>query len=548
MIRKKTLAEESPTIAAQWDYKKNGALTPQLVSARSSKRVFWIFPYDDPETGKYFEFQWKASIKDRVSKKGTCPYLLGRKVHPGFNDLATKCPEIAAQWDYENNGTLTPQSVTAHCRKKVFWIYPYDDPKTGKHFDFRWKALIDTRVNERGCPFLSGKRIYPGFNDLATKFPEIAAQWDYENNGSRTPQSLSGSSTLKVSWIMQYDDPETAKHFEFRWKASIRSRVYGNADCPFLSGKKVYPGFNDLATKFPEIAAQWDYENNGSLTPQSVTAFSKRKVSWVYPYDDPYTGKHFVFRWKADICNRTANKSGCPFLSGQKKVWPGFNDLATKFPEIAAQWDYENNGDLTPRSVVAFTRRKVFWVYPYDDPYTGKHFVFHWKASILSRVHNGPGCPFISGQKVYTGFNDLATRCPALAEQWDYDNNGSLTPQSVSYSSHTRVSWIYPYDDPATGKHFVFRWKDFICRRTQSGPNCPFLTGRSVWFGYNDLQTCFPYIAKDWHPSLNCISPSAVLKTAKKKYVWLCPSCGNTYYRSVYSRTQKGTSCSCSNS
>ena len=33
---------------------------------------------------------------------------------------------------------------------------------------------------------------------------------------------------------------------------------------------------------------------------------------------------------------RTSNGSGCPYYSTQK-VWTGFNDLQTKFPEIAKE-------------------------------------------------------------------------------------------------------------------------------------------------------------------------------------------------------------------
>lgn len=39
---------------------------------------------------------------------GGCPYCAGRKVLPGFNDLASKSPDVAAQWNPALNGGLTP--------------------------------------------------------------------------------------------------------------------------------------------------------------------------------------------------------------------------------------------------------------------------------------------------------------------------------------------------------------------------------------------------------------------------------------------------------
>ena len=94
------------------------------------------------------------------------------------DSLAAKNPDLAAQWDREANKGLvdgngndvsTPDKVTASARHKVGWKMPYDDPETGKHFEFTWQARIRDRNKGRDCPYLSGKAVWPGFNDLATK-------------------------------------------------------------------------------------------------------------------------------------------------------------------------------------------------------------------------------------------------------------------------------------------------------------------------------------------------------------------------------------------
>ena len=58
-------------------------------------------------------------------------------------------------------------------------------------------------------------------------------------------------------------------------------------------------GENDLATLFPDIAAQWDAERNGSLRPDQVTSFSNRKVWWLCPEGHV---------WHTAISNRTNAK------------------------------------------------------------------------------------------------------------------------------------------------------------------------------------------------------------------------------------------------
>ena len=194
----------------------------------------------------------------------------------------------------------------------------------------------------------------------------------------------------KVWWYLPYDDLATGKHFNFEWEASVASRVFNKAGCPYLSNDAVQPGFNDLATHYPELAAQWHPTKNGKLTPDQVGRGSKDKVWWYLPYDDPVTGKHFNFEWEASVANRASHKTGCPYLSNHA-VWAGFNDLATRYPELAAEWHPTKNGELAPNQIAACRKEKVWWYLPYDDHITGKHFNFEWEASSRNRVNNNEG-------------------------------------------------------------------------------------------------------------------------------------------------------------
>ena len=330
------LATINPELAAQWHPTKNGDLKPTQVTANSGLKVWWSLPYDipldypiEPLRGKHFKFEWEASIDNR-NKHQSCPYLIGKAVWPGFNDLATINPKLAAQWHPTKNGDLKPTQVTANSGYKVWWLLHYDIPNDyfieslkGKHFDFEWESTIANRSSGFECPFLSGRAIWPGFNDLATINPELAAQWHPTKNGNLRPTQVTANAKKKVWWFLSYDVPIDypveylrGKHFDFEWKASINSRNRGTG-CPYLAGKAVWPGFNDLATTNPELAAQWHPTKNGNLRPTQVTANSNRKVWWLYPYDDPNTGKHSVFEWQATVYNRN-NGAGCPYLTMYK--------------------------------------------------------------------------------------------------------------------------------------------------------------------------------------------------------------------------------------
>ena len=522
----KSLATLRPDLAKEWHPWKNGDLKPEDVTCGSKKKVWWYLPYDDPETGKHFDFEWKAPIYSRTSGIG-CPYLASAncRVWLGFNDLATTHPELAKELHPTKNGDLKPTDVTAGSGKKVWWYLPYDDPRTGKHFDFEWEATISNRTNGRECPFLSGHQIWVGYNDLATTHPDIVKEWHPAKNGDLKPTDVTAGSGKKVWWYLPYDDPRTGKHFDFEWEAQIVNRCSGYG-CPYLSNPctAVWFGFNDLTTTHPELAKEWHPTKNGDLKPTDVTAGSGQKIWWYLPYDDPRTGKHFDFEWLGCICDRVCRDFGCPFLSGHQ-IWVGYNDLATTHPDIAKEWHPAKNGDLKPTDVMSFSNKKVWWYLPYDDPKTGKHFDFEWQTHIHYRTSKGHGCPYLSNQRVWPGYNDLATTHPDIASEWHPTKNGNLKPTDVSTFSTQKIWWYLPYDDPNTGKHFDFEWTSTVLERTR-GANCPYLASANcrVWLGFNDLATTHPELAKEWHPTKNGdLKPTDVTAGSGQKIWWYLP-------------------------
>lgn len=99
----------------QWDTERNGADTPRTVSYGSQRKIWWRC-----EKGH----TWQAPVYSRTGGAG-CPYCTGRKVvHPGFNDLAAKAPDMAAQWHPVLSGGLTPEMVTVSSHRRVWCSVP----------------------------------------------------------------------------------------------------------------------------------------------------------------------------------------------------------------------------------------------------------------------------------------------------------------------------------------------------------------------------------------------------------------------------------------
>jgi hypothetical protein len=249
-----------------------------------------------------------------------------------------------------------------------------------------------------------------GFNDLETVFPDIAKTWDFDRNPCG-PSEVAPASGRKYFWLCP------AGH---SFETQVSNRTIGR-NCPFCSGKKVLIGFNDLATRYPQLAAEWHPTLN-TCGPEDVTSGSGKKIWWICPDGHDYL---------AAVDGRTRNGTprGCPFCSGQK-VLVGFNDLQTVAPEVAAEWDHEAN-ELKPSEVARYSRAKVGWVCPNGHGY---------EANVYSRRAGG-GCPVCDNKAVLVGVNDFATVHPDLVEEWDLPRNVPLTPSSIVAKGGARKIW-----------------------------------------------------------------------------------------------------------
>ncbi len=132
-------------------------------------------------------------------------------------------PELAAEWHPTKNGKDKPDLYTEGSSKKAWWFLPYDDPKTGKHFDFEWESKIASRNYGVGCPFILQQAILPEYNDFASLYPKVAKEWDYENNGELTPNMFTKGSSKKGWWKCSVGHT---------WQATIGNRTGKGSSCP----------------------------------------------------------------------------------------------------------------------------------------------------------------------------------------------------------------------------------------------------------------------------------------------------------------------------
>lgn len=128
---------------------------------------------------------------------------------------------------------------------------------------------------------------------------------------------------------------------------------------------------------------------------------------------------------------------------------------------------------------------------------------------------------------------------PDLALQWHPSKNKTLSLKDITVGSGKRVWWVcnknHEWDAPVNN------------RARTNGTGCPFCAGKRAIPGETDLLTRYPFIADQWHPTLNgVLMPSDVLPKSHKRVWWICSK--EHIWDAVVSSRVSGTGCPvCSN-
>lgn len=333
------LATVDPDRAAEWHPTRN-AQSAKLVTRSSSYRAWWVCPLGH---------EWQQTVNNRDRGTG-CPDCSGQRTRQGFNDLSTHRPDLAAEWHPTKN-TLTPQEVTARSGHRAWWQC---------ELGHEWQAAVGHRSNGSGCRVCSGQQAHFGFNDLGTLKPDLASEWHPTKN-NLSPMEVTTGAAKKAWWRCPLGH---------EWRAAVYSRVSGKG-CPCCAGRILLTGFNDLATVAPDIASEWHPTRNAGA-PAKTLAGAVSRAWWQCVHGH---------EWQAPVERRSARLVGCPTCAG-RVVEAGFNDLASRRPDLSAQWHPDLNKGA-PSALTTGSNQKVWWRCPSGH---------EWQATVSSRV-GGNGCP-----------------------------------------------------------------------------------------------------------------------------------------------------------
>lgn len=484
------------------------------------------------------------------------------------DSLQSEYPELAKQWHPTKNSSLTSDSVTPHSGQKVWWLCPSGH---------EWKSVINSRTQGCGCPYCAGQRPTTDRN-FATKYPELAKEWDWEKNGGTKPEDFSPRANSKVWWRCLKGHS---------WQATIlnRTRKFYKSTCPVCSNRKLGED-NSLTRVRPDIAAQWHPQKNTPLTPSDVVAGGSKKVWWICKHGH---------EWQATVGSRVIAGTGCPKCCLQTSrieiavytelsalftdvVWrekiSGYEcDIYLRYNKIGVEIDgvywhsrrpkqeSEKSAAFKAAGIQLFRLREAGLplLNERDVSYKHSEHEFHivsrlvkslLKHAQLNKDQFTKLSAYIEGQglineKLYRTLvanlpapppgQSLADKHPDIAKQWAYDLNAPLSPEHFRPQAIKKVWW-------RCERGHV--WKTTPNTRVGQGtgcPACPRPGYRAVTDG-RSLAMLRPDLAKEWHTERNGdLRPEDVRPKSNKRIWWRCGK-GHEWHVPVCSRTS-GSGC-----
>jgi len=562
--RCQSLAWVNPVLAAEWHPSRNSDLSAWDVKSHSSQRVWWCC-----QAGH----EWKASIDNRANGRG-CAQCSGHITSTGRvrGTLQEQAPEIAAEWHPTKNGALQPSGVFSHSGRMVWWRCVHGHA---------WEAQIKSRVTQRTkCGQCSGRAATPERN-LRTQAPASADLWHPTRNEGLTPDDVTSGSDRVVWW-------RCANGHEWQGKVSDRVRAPRCPECQLVHRSMMEVRIEFEVSAFFKVSADHKVEVAGGRVERVDIVLPDERV--VVEYDGaryhqgrsredhekserlrsagwtvirireaplrPLAATDVVGNARDPLVNAVATLSRIlevtkhrppglskwlrnPALQRQPEADSYISErlnhadgstLADLYPDLAAEWDSENN-ELRPNQVTPGVAYRAAWVC--------RTCGYQWRVPVYHRAGNERGCPVCArswrGVRKPKPGRSLLDVNPALAAEWHPSRNLGVSPSGVGPGSPMMAWWVC-----AQGHEF-----DGRVQMRSRGTGCPFCSSHRPGYG-NSLMDQHPDLAAEWHPAKNGdLTPAAVMPGSPRRVWWQCANCGREWQQRIDRRVSGSGCASC---
>lgn len=502
-----SLGKHSPHLLKELDSEKNGSFDPSSIGYSSTKKVWWKC-----EKGH----SYYTSIGSRTRGNGTgCPYCSNQKVLKGFNDLETKRPDIAKEWNYEKNYPIMPSDILPGTPKKYWWICP-------KNHTYYSSVNNRVRVNA-GCPYCANKAVLKGYNDLVTTNPELLKNWNYDKNDKLGlyPTSFTNVSGKKVWWKCE-------KGHE--WESTIAHIKYGRG-CPICNTGK--------QTSFPEQAIYY------YIFKVDKTCVNRYKINGKNEID--------IFLPKLNI---GIEYDGYRWHRGEEKE---LNDyFKTNFWReqgvsiIRIKEQNKRNSSISSGDWICLNENEY---YLNDEDYVALSEVI---TDIIKRLYDidikiniEEDRNEIYNNYLFKEIDNSMINNRKIMKYYDYEKNLDVKPEYITRSSGKMLWWkcdnghsfqasVHSMDQ---GKICLECKKELFKKNGLIPLNDNYIKTLKYSESIKSLLFEYPELSKEWDYEKNApIRPENIVSRSNKKYWWKCKKCGYEWQASSINRV-KGFGC-----
>lgn len=415
--------------------------------------------------------------------------------------------KLMLEYDSDKNSDIDITKLTGRSDKKVWWKC--------NTCGNSWLAKVSSRNRKTGvsgCPYCSGNRAIIGFNDLLSRKPDIAIEWNYGKNEGMTnaygddvskPEFVKATSSVSVWW-------KCANGHE--WKTKISNRVIHNSGCPVCNKVKV-----------------------NSFCEQALFYYIKK--TFPDAINDDYTigmeldvyipSRRIGIEYDGEVWHKSHYKTELDNKKNQLCIDNGIEMIRIREPKldmIDGCKAFIRRDSSTNKSLNEVIRSVLEYLVPNNDIVVDvdSDTVVIWEQ-------------YITKQKD----NSILVHNPSLAMEWHPTKNGTLTPDKVSYGSRHKVWWLGKCGHEWQMAPNDRTQREYVDKRgwRHKPQGCPFCSGERVLKGFNDICTTNEEVVKEWHPTYNeGIKPQSYSAGSTKKVWWLCKNCRNEWQATICSR------------
>ena len=512
---------ENSELMAEWDWKTNNehGLFPDKITCGSDKSVCWLC--------KDCHMSYHARIPDRIGKKTGCPYCAGKKPIPGVNDLETWCKkngreDLIDEWKPELNDGKLPSEFLFASNKKIIWECSHCGAQYPKQIDQRTLRGVGCRE----C------RI------TGTSFPEQYLYYGLKTIVGHTQNSYKALGFEVDIFLEEHNiaieyNGEFFHEFYNREKSDAEKRKRCSENGIHLLTIKESRGENPSDATYGDVIS-WKYSRN----KECLGLLLIKVLDWVnYVANTSYS----IAEIDSNIIYQKAHK----YTYGVKPD----KSLANKYPDIAAEWDHDKNGDITPEKVSYGSHDAFYW--------KCQQCGYTWESKVNDRT-NGHGC-YVCAKTKWADIlhkraaerNNFKDWCEKnnrkiLVEEWDYASNPT-SPEEWGVGSNEIVYWVcqtcghrYPatINNRVRGSGCKECWN--IRKKIMHTNDKPVQSENSLvaWCIRNKRED----LLAQWDYDKNEYPPQNYTYGSKKRVFWKCSN-GHSWPAEIKSRTTQGNGC-----